>query len=66
MKPVVVRLEAEAVKNLQIIRLNIDMKNLTREHNVVFTPTFIHFVPDGNKLRDNILVLARGHVLYEL
>lgn len=69
MKPVVARLEQEAGDRLQIIRLNIDQepgKTLMDEFGVVFTPTFIYFDKQGNKLRDSIGVLDQARILYDL
>ncbi|HEC23113.1 MAG TPA: thioredoxin [Chloroflexi bacterium] len=69
MKPVVDRLEAEAGERLQIIRLNIDEepgRTLMEEYGVIFTPTFIYFDPDGNKLRESIGVLDQARILFDL
>ncbi|GAB4469823.1 MAG: hypothetical protein Kow00124_05360 [Anaerolineae bacterium] len=69
MKPIVDRLESEAGERLQIIRLNIDQepgRTLMDEYGVVFTPTFVYFDKDGNKLRESIGVLDRARVLFDL
>lgn len=68
-KPTVDQLEAEAGERLRIIRLDIDQepgKSLLREYDVLFTPTFLYFDKDGNKLRESTLVLDRPRILYDL
>ncbi len=69
MKPVLDRLEQEAGERLQIIRLNIDEepgRTLMAEYDIVFTPTFVYFDKQGNKLRDSIGILDQARVLYDL
>lgn len=69
MKPVLDRLEQEAGERLQIIRLNIDEepgRTLMSEYDIVFTPTFVYFDKQGNKLRDSIGILDQARVLYDL
>jgi thioredoxin 1 len=69
MKPVVDQLETEAGSRLQVIRLNIDTepgRSLVDRFDVLFTPTFIYFDRQGNKVRDSVLVLDRARILYEL
>jgi thioredoxin 1 len=69
MKPVVDQLETEAGPRLQVIRLNIDKepgRTLVPRYGVLFTPTFVYFDKDGNKVRDSVLVLDRARILYEL
>ncbi|NDJ33155.1 MAG: hypothetical protein GYB64_00675 [Chloroflexi bacterium] len=68
-KPVVDQLENEAGDRLQIIRLSIDEepgRSLVEEYDVVYTPTFVYFDAQGNKLRDSTFILDRARVLYEL
>jgi thiol-disulfide isomerase/thioredoxin len=69
MKPTVEQLETEAGERLQIVRLDIDKepgKQLVKEYNVVFTPTFIHFDKEGKKVRESTMVLDRPRILYDL
>jgi thioredoxin 1 len=69
MKPIVDQLETEAGTRLQIIRLNIDVEpgmSLVQRYGVLFTPTFVYFDQNGNKVRDSVLVLDRARILYEL
>jgi thioredoxin 1 len=69
MKPTVDQLEAEAGERLQVIRLDIDEepgKLLLEEYKVMFTPTFIYFDKNGNKIRESTLVLDRPRILYDL
>jgi thiol-disulfide isomerase/thioredoxin len=68
-KPIVDGFEAEAGEHVQIIRLNIDQepgKTLVEEYGVVFTPTFVYFDADGNRLRESVGVLDKARFLYEL
>jgi thioredoxin 1 len=68
-KPVVDQLEREAGDRLQIIRLDIDEepgKTLVEEYDIVYTPSFLYFDRNGNKLRDSTFILDRARVLYEL
>lgn len=68
-KPTVDQLEAEAGERLQLIRLDIDQepgRSLLEEYRVLFTPTFLYFDKDGNKVRESTLVLDRPRILYDL
>lgn len=68
-KPVVDQLEAEAGDRIQIIRLDLDEepgKTLAEEYDIVFTPSFVYFDANGNKLRDSSFILDRARILYEL
>ena len=69
MKPIVDQLEAEAGERLKVIRLNIDTepgRTLVDTYSVLFTPTFVYFDPNGNKVRDSVLVLDRARIMYDL
>jgi thioredoxin 1 len=68
-KPMVDQLEAEAGERLQVIRLDIDQepgKSLLKEYGVLFTPTFLYFDRNGNKVRESTLVLDRPRIMYDL
>ena len=68
-KPVIDQLEKDVEGRLQIIRLDIDDepgKSLVKEFDVVYTPTFVYFSPDGEKLRDSTFILDRARVMYDL
>lgn len=69
MRPVVDRLEAEADHRLQVIRLNIAEepgKTLMARHNVVFTPTFLTFNPEGHLIHQSVGLLDRARLLQEI
>lgn len=69
MKPIVDQLEAEAGERLKVILLNIDTepgRSLIDTYTVLFTPTFVYFDRNGNKLRDSVLVLDRARIMYDL
>ncbi len=68
-KPTVDQLEAEVGERLHLIRLDIDQepgKSLLKEHGVLFTPTFLYFDKNGNKIRESTLILDRPRILYDL
>jgi thiol-disulfide isomerase/thioredoxin len=69
MKPVVDRLEMEADHRVQIIRLNISEepgKTLMARHDVVFTPTFLTFNPEGRLIHQSVGLLDRTRLLQEI
>lgn len=69
MKPIVDQIEAEAGERLKVIRLNIDTepgRTLVDTYSVLFTPTFVYFDKNGNKVRDSVLVLDRARLMYDL
>lgn len=69
MKPVVDRLEREAGRRLQVLRINIDKepgKTLMDQYDVLFTPTFVHFDRNGRVVSQTVGLLHRARILYEL
>jgi thioredoxin 1 len=68
-KPLVDQLERKVGNRLQIIRLNIDEdpgRSLMDKLGVIFTPTFIHFDSQGNRVRETVGYVDRARILYEL
>jgi thiol-disulfide isomerase/thioredoxin len=68
MNPLVDRLEAENNPRLQILRLNIESVPgvFLKPEKSTFTPTFLLYDPDGNKIRETYLILDRARILYEV
>ena len=69
MKPLVDSLEKEAGQRLQIIKLDIHDepgKTLMKDHDVVFTPTFVFFDTEGNPVMTSSLILDKPRILYEM
>jgi HTH-type transcriptional regulator, pleiotropic regulator of extracellular virulence genes len=68
MNPLVDRLEAENNPRLQIMRLNIESVPgvFLKPDKSTFTPTFLLYDPDGNKIRETYLILDRARILYEV
>jgi len=68
-KPAVDQLEQEGGDRLQVIRLSIDDepgKTLVKEHEVVYTPTFLYYDSAGNTTRKSTFILDKDRVLRDL